>query len=143
MSTCLNFRTCSKTICWSTLMTSKSINNEEFNQPGHSIHSFHGQKFIPSTTKKTFPTTRGHERTAESHKTQREKACDLLLFLRHVAAKIIRKHTCGLNESKDLYLRSITYIHTHIPMYVSKDKIFILLTLANYGTIYLIDFINM
>ena len=57
--------TCNKTIFWSTLVTPKSINNE-FNQPGHSIHSFHGQKFIPSTTKKTLPTTRGDERTAES-----------------------------------------------------------------------------
>ena len=32
------------------------------------------------------------------------------------------------------------HIHTHIPMYVSKDKIFILLTLATYGPIYLLDF---
>ena len=36
-----------------------------------------------------------------------------------------------------------THTHTHIPMYVSKDKIFILITSANYGPIYLIDFTNM
>ena len=36
-----------------------------------------------------------------------------------------------------------THIHTHIPIYVSKDKIFVLFTLANYGPIYLIDFTNM
>ena len=33
-------------------------------------------------------------------------------------------------------------IYTHIPMYVNTDKILILLTLANYGPIYLIDFTN-
>ena len=31
-------------------------------------------------------------------------------------------------------------VYTHIPMYVSKDKILILFTLADYGPIYLIDF---
>ena len=36
---------------------------------------------------------------------------------------------------------SPSLIYTH--MYVSKYKIFILLTLANYGPIYLIDFTNM
>ena len=34
-------------------------------------------------------------------------------------------------------------IYSHIPMYVSKDKIFIPLTWANYGPIYLIEFTNM
>ena len=34
-------------------------------------------------------------------------------------------------------------IYTHIPMYVSKDNIFILLTLANYEPICLRDFTNM
>ena len=33
-------------------------------------------------------------------------------------------------------------IYTHKPMYVSKDKNFILLTSANYGPIYSIDFTN-
>ena len=41
------------------------------------------------------------------------------------------------------YGASLIYTYTHIPMYVSKDKIFILLTSANHGTIYLIDFTNM
>ena len=36
------------------------------------------------------------------------------LSMRLVVAKIIRKHTCRLNESKNPYLRSITHIHTHI-----------------------------
>ena len=35
------------------------------------------------------------------------------------------------------------YTNTHISMYVSKANIFILLTSANYGPIYLIDFTNM
>ena len=103
---------------WFTLVTPKSINNE-FNQSGGSlIHFFYYER---SWTDSREP----------RHKTQREKACDLLLSMRHVVAKIIRKHTCGLDESKDSYLRSITHIHTHIPMYVRKDKIFILLTWAN------------
>ena len=34
-------------------------------------------------------------------------------------------------------------IYTHIAICVSKDNIFILFTLANYGPIYLIDFTNM
>ena len=41
------------------------------------------------------------------------------------------------------YGPSLIYTLTHIPMYVSKDKIFILFTLASYGPIYLIDFTNM
>ena len=41
------------------------------------------------------------------------------------------------------YGPSLIYTHTHIPMYVSKAQIFILLTSANYGPIYLIDFTNM
>ena len=57
--------------------------------------------------------------------------------MRHVVAKFLRKHMCGLNESKDPYLLSITHIHTLIPTYVSKDKIFIL-TSANYGPIFII-----
>ena len=63
--------------------------------------------------------------------------------MRNVVIKIIRKHTCVLNESNDPYLGSIIRMHTHIPTYVSKDKIFILLTLVNYGPIYLIDFTNL
>ena len=85
---------------------------------------------------------RGHERTAESHAIKL-KGKRHLLSMRHVVTKMIRKLTYGLNESKDPYLRSITHIHMHIPMYVSKGKIFILLTSANYWSIYLIDFTNM
>ena len=130
MSTRLNFRTRNKIIFWSNLVIPKSINNE-FNQPGHSvIHTFYNER--------SWTDSRGPR-----HKTQRENACDLLLSMRHVVAKIIRKHMWGLNESKDPYLRSITHIHTHIPMYVSKDKNFILLTSANYGPIYMMDFTNM
>ena len=44
--------------------------------------------------------------------------------MRYVVDKILRKHTCGLNESKDPYLRSIIHIHTHIPIYVSKANYF-------------------
>ena len=43
-----------------------------------------------------------------------------------------KTHTYGLSP-----------IYTHIPMYVSTAKIFILLTSANHGPIYLIDFTNM
>ena len=143
MSTRLNFRTRNKTIFWSTLVTPKSINKEEFNQPGHSVI-----QFISSTVKSSFRlqpkrlyTTRSWTDNREPrHKTPRGKACDLFLSMRHVFAKILRKHTCRLNESKDPYLRSITHIHTHLPMYVSKDKIFIFLSLANYWPIYFIDF---
>ena len=49
MSTRLNFRTRHKTIFWSSLVTPKSINNEEFNQPGHSVI-----QFISSTAKNLF-----------------------------------------------------------------------------------------
>ena len=52
------------------------------------------------------------------------KACDLLLSMRHVVAKILRKYTCGLNESEDPYLRSIIHIYTHILIYVSKANYF-------------------
>ena len=38
--------------------------------------------------------------------------------MRHVVAKLVRKHTGGLNESKD------PLIYTHIPMYVSKANYF-------------------
>ena len=108
----------------------KSINNEEFNQSNQPFTPFHYER---SWT----------DRREPRHKTQREKACDLLLLMRHVVTKSIRKHTSRLNESKDPYLRSITYIHSHtyILMYVSK--IFIFFTSANYRPIYLIDFINM
>ena len=132
-----------KLFFWSTLVTPKSINND-FNQPGHSSHSFYAHSSHSVHYQKDFT---DYERSwtdswEPRHKTQGKKACDLLLSMRHVVAKIIRKHTWGLNESKDPYLRSITYIHTHIPMYVSKANIFILLTSANYGPIYLIDFTN-
>ena len=116
MSTNLSFRTRNKTIFWSTLVTPKSINNE-FNQPGHSIHFLHGQKFIPSTTKKTlhYEVMNGQQRTTPS---------DSKGKMRHVVTKILRKHTCGLNESKDPYLRSIIHIHSHIPIYVNKANYF-------------------
>ena len=62
--------------------------------------------------------------------------------MQQVVAKSCKKRTCELKNSKDPYLRS-SLIYTHIHMYVSKAKIFILLTSANYGPIYLIDFTDM
>ena len=41
------------------------------------------------------------------------------------------------------YTYSPSHTHTHTHTYVSKDKTFILLTSANYGPIYLIDYTNM
>ena len=65
MSTRLNFRTRNKTIFLIHCSYPKSINNEEFNQPGHSSHFFYNQKFILSSTKKTlhYEVMNGQQRT--------------------------------------------------------------------------------
>ena len=55
--------------------------------------------------------------------TQSEEACVVLLpttGTQHIVAKDNKKRTCGLKKTKDPYLRSLTYIHARIHMYVSK-----------------------
>ena len=113
MSTRLNFRTCNKTIFDPLLKYKKRRIKSTRSVVSHSIHSFHDQKFISSYQKDS-----------------KEKACDFLLSIRHVVKIFLKKHTCGLNESQDPYVRSIihththTHTHTHIPTYVSKDNHF-------------------
>ena len=85
---------------------------------------------------------RGHERTAKSHAIRLKGKRNATFFYQCDTSPKIIKAGCAELRKQRPYLWSITYIDTHIPMYVSKANIFILLTLANYGPIYLIDFTN-
>ncbi len=72
-------------------------------------------------TKKNFRHGRLCTDSRESrHKTQREKACNLLLPMRTLSPKIIRKRTCGLKKAKThtygsslIYIYIYIYTHTH------------------------------
>ena len=99
MSMRLNFRTRNKTIFWSTWVTPKSINNE-FNQPD-SFNSFLPQPKVHSVIHSFYYERSWTDNREPRHKTQREKACNLLLSMWHVVAKIIRNHTCGPQRSSN------------------------------------------
>ena len=95
------------------------------------------QSFIPSAM-------RGHERTAENHAIRLKEKRHENFFYQYdtLLPKSLENTRADLMKAKT-HTYSPSLIYTHIPMYVSKDKIFILLTSANYGPFYLIDFTNM
>ena len=132
MSTRLNFRTRNKTIFWSTLVTPKSIDNEEFNQPGQ----FSVIQFISSTAKSSFRLLPKRLYTARSWPSRTElwyrlKGKDLRLSFINVTRcrqNLKKTYSADFIKTKIPYLRSIIHIYTHtlthIPTYVSKDNYF-------------------
>ena len=112
MSTRLNFRTCNKTIFWST-----SINNEEFNQQGQFsvIQFISSKKSFRQLPKRLF--TRGHETSSREPR--------YWLKGKGLRLSFIHATRCRQNLKKRPTLTiHHSYTHTHIPPYVSKDNHF-------------------